>query len=102
MVDLDDDLKIGVKSTAILFGSRDREIIGGLQLAMLGILAAVGVQAGLGIGYALGLAGGAGFFIYQQWLIRNREKPLCFRAFLNNHWFGAAVFAGLALDYLWR
>jgi len=102
MVDRDDDLKIGVKSTAILFGSRDREIIGALQCAMLAVLATVGVQAGLGVWYALGLAGGAGFFVYQQWLIRNREKPLCFQAFLNNHWFGAAVFAGLALDYGWR
>jgi len=99
MVDRDDDLRIGVKSTAILFGSRDREIIGALQFVMLALLAAVGLQAGRGGWFALGMAVGAGLFAYQQWLIRGREKSACFRAFLNNHWFGAAVFAGLLLDY---
>ncbi len=99
MVDREDDVKIGVKSTAILFGERDREIIGGLQVLMLAILAAVGLQQGLDGFYFLGLAGGGGFFVYQQWLIRHRAKADCFKAFLNNHWFGVAVFAGLALDY---
>ena len=100
MVDRDDDLKIGVKSTAILFGRHDRLIIGLLQLAMLALLADAGRRAGLGLVFAGGLLAGAGLFVYQQWLIRDREKPQCFRAFLNNHWFGAAVFAGIALDYL--
>lgn len=99
MVDRDDDLRIGVKSTAILFGRHDRLIIGGLQLAMLAILADVGRSAGLGPWYKLGLAVGAGLFGYQQWLIRDRNKPGCFKAFLNNHWFGAGIFAGLVLDY---
>jgi len=99
MVDREDDLKIGVKSTAILFGEHDRQIIGGLQVAMLAILAAVGWQQGLGGFYFLGLAGGSGFFVYQQWLIRHRGRAECFRAFLNNHWFGATVFVGLLLDY---
>lgn len=100
MVDREDDLKIGVKSTAILFGEHDRQIVGGLQALMLGILAAVGWQQGLGWAYFLGLVGGGGFFVYQQWLVRERGRAECFQAFLNNHWFGATVFAGLALHYL--
>ncbi|WP_333687129.1 4-hydroxybenzoate octaprenyltransferase [Methylococcus capsulatus] len=101
MVDRDDDVKIGIKSTAILFGKYDREIIGALQIAMLAILAGIGRYLGLGGLYALGLAAAAGFSVYQQVLIFRREKSKCFRAFLNNHWFGAAVFAGLFADYLW-
>ena len=99
MVDRDDDLKIGVKSTAILFGRHDRLILGLLQVAMLAILLAVGRQANMGPWYVAGWLGGALLFGYQQWLIRDREKPACFRAFLNNHWFGALLFAGIALDY---
>ena len=98
MVDRDDDLKIGVKSTAILFGRHDQLIIGLLQLAMLAILLAVGHEAGLGRWYDAGLLGGAVLFGYQQWLIRHRDRGACFRAFLNNHWFGAVIFAGIALD----
>lgn len=100
MVDRDDDLKIGVKSTAILFGRYDRQIIGALQLAMLAILYGVGARLGLGVFYNLGLCAAAGFSIYQQFLIYHHEKPACFKAFLNNHWYGAAVFSGLALHYL--
>lgn len=99
MVDRDDDLRIGVKSTAILFGRHDRLVIGMLQLTMLAILANVGRGAGLGPWYKLGLAVGAGLFGYQQWLIRDRNKAGCFKAFLNNHWFGACIYAGLLLDY---
>ncbi|MDD2767413.1 MAG: 4-hydroxybenzoate octaprenyltransferase [Methylococcus sp.] len=101
MVDRDDDLKIGVKSTAILFGKHDREIIGALQIAMLAILYGIGRQLGLGWPYGIGLLVAAGFSIYQQFLIFRREKPKCFRAFLNNHWFGATVFGGLLADYAW-
>ncbi len=100
MVDREDDLKIGVKSTAILFGDYDRQIIGGLQALMLAILTVIGLQLGLAAPYYLGLLGGAGFFIYQQTLIFHRAKADCFKAFLNNHWFGATVFLGLVLDYL--
>ena len=100
MVDREDDLKIGVKSTAILFGDYDRQIIGGLQLLMLAILTVIGLQLGLAAPYYLGLLGGAGFFVYQQILIFHRAKADCFKAFLNNHWFGATVFLGLFLDYL--
>lgn len=100
MVDRPDDLKIGVKSSAILFGRHDRLIIGLFQLATLLLLAWCGLMAGRGVYYFGGLAAAAGFALYQQWLIRDREPPLCFRAFLNNAWFGAAVFVGLVLDYL--
>ena len=100
MVDRDDAVRIGVKSTAILFGRFDRLVIGALQVLMMGMMLLVGHLAGLGEVYYLGLAVAAGFFIYQQYLIRNRERALCFRAFLNNHYFGMTLFAALLLDYL--
>jgi 4-hydroxybenzoate polyprenyltransferase len=99
MVDREDDLQIGVKSTAILFGDHDRQIIGGLQLLMLAILAGIGLRLGLSAPYYAGLVAGAGLFAYQQRLIYHRDRADCFKAFLNNHWFGAAVFAGLAWHY---
>ncbi len=99
MVDRDDDLKIGIKSTAILFGQRDRLIVGLLQVLMLGILLWVGAQAGRGVGYQGGLAVAAALALYQQWLMRERNPGQCFQAFLNNNYFGMAVFAGLVLDY---
>jgi 4-hydroxybenzoate polyprenyltransferase len=102
MVDRDDDLRIGVKSTAILFGDLDRVLLATLQVFMLLILYGVGRQTGLGWLYFVGLAVAAELAVYQQWLIRGREKPNCFAAFLNNNWFGAAVFAGIALDYALR
>ena len=100
MVDRDDDLRVGIKSTAILFGRFDRLVIGLLQLLMLGLLWQVGQMAGRGTVYQLVLLGAAGLFGYQQWLIRDRERAACFRAFLNNHYFGMLVFAGLFADYL--
>ena len=99
MVDKEDDLKIGVKSTAILFGAYDRQIIAGLQLVMLGLLLAVGQMITAGWPYYGGLSIAAGLSIYQQKLIFHREKALCFKAFLNNNWFGMAVFFGLVVDY---
>jgi 4-hydroxybenzoate polyprenyltransferase len=102
MVDRKDDLRIGIKSTAILFGDADRVIIGVMQLMVLFALWLVGDEAPLGIWYRAGLAAGAVFFIYQQWLIRDREPDACFRAFNNNHYVGLVVFVGLALDYLYR
>lgn len=102
IVDRDDDIKIGVKSTAILFGQYDRLMVGLLQVSMLLLLWLTGVKAGLGGGFQLGLVCGAALFVYQQWLLRDREKTACFQAFLNNHWFGAAIFAGIAIDYLGR
>lgn len=102
MVDRDDDLKIGVKSTAILFGDHDRLIIASLQLIMLGLLVVIGLMQQTGWPYYLGLAVAASLSVYQQKLIFHREKALCFQAFLNSNWFGAAVFAGLAIDYALR
>jgi 4-hydroxybenzoate polyprenyltransferase len=100
MVDRDDDLKIGVKSTAILFGQHDRLIIGVLQLVLIALLYQVGSAFGLGIYYQLGVLAAALMSIYHQWLIRARDRQECFKAFLHNNWLGAAVFAGMALDYL--
>ncbi|WP_297528641.1 4-hydroxybenzoate octaprenyltransferase [Thiohalobacter sp.] len=102
MVDREDDLKIGVKSTAILFGEADRLVVGVLQLLVLLGLSLVGSLAGLGDFYAIGLLVAALLALYQQYLIRDRDPRRCFEAFLNNNWFGAAVFAGIALDYLAR
>ncbi|MCK8516871.1 4-hydroxybenzoate octaprenyltransferase [Methylonatrum kenyense] len=99
MVDRDDDLKIGVKSTAVLFGEMDRLMIGILQLLMLVTLLLVGQQAELGAIYYVGVLIGAGFFVRQQWLIRLREREACFRAFLNNNLFGGVIFLGLVLHY---
>ncbi|WP_353571428.1 4-hydroxybenzoate octaprenyltransferase [Candidatus Albibeggiatoa sp. nov. BB20] len=99
MVDRDDDLKIGVKSTAILFGQADKTIIAGLQMLVIGLLVVLGLQLQFGGAYYLGLCGASLFALYQQWLIRNREPALCFRAFLNNHWFGLMIFVGIVLQY---
>lgn len=99
MVDIKDDLKIGVKSTAILFGDADRLIIGILQLLFLLSMWIIGNKLGLGSYYVAGLLVAAALCVYQQFLIRRREPAQCFKAFLNNHWLGAAIFAGLVLDY---
>ncbi|MEX0450298.1 4-hydroxybenzoate octaprenyltransferase [Spiribacter sp. 218] len=99
MVDRDDDLKIGIRSTAILFGRQDRLIIGLLQAVMTFLLVLMGWQAQLGAVYFAGVALATPLFVYQQWLIRHRDRQGCFRAFLNNNIYGGIVFAGLALDY---
>ncbi|MEH6814845.1 MAG: 4-hydroxybenzoate octaprenyltransferase [Motiliproteus sp.] len=100
MVDREDDIEIGVKSTAILFGEADKLIVGVLQALTLLSLLMLGQQLHFGISYYLGLAAAAGLFVYQQLLIRERKPEMCFKAFLNNHWVGSLVFAGLFLDYL--
>ena len=100
MVDIDDDLKIGVKSTAILFGQRVREITAGLQIVIIGLLAWIGTALQLAWPYFAGLAVAAGLAVYQQKLIFHYHKPDCFKAFLNNNWFGLAIFAGLVAAYL--
>ena len=99
MVDREDDLKLGVRSTAILFGDADRPMIGALQLLLLAALALVGYQAELGSWYFAGLGIAAGLSLWQQYLIRERRPEDCFRAFLNNHPYGATVFAGILLHY---
>ncbi|MEO1867633.1 MAG: 4-hydroxybenzoate octaprenyltransferase [Methylococcales bacterium] len=99
LVDYDDDLKIGVKSTAILFGDRFREIIAVIQGLSLGLLVWVGYLEDLSGVYYIGLAIALGLSVYQQKLIFYRNKAHCFQAFLNNNWYGLAVFIGLVLHY---
>jgi 4-hydroxybenzoate polyprenyltransferase len=94
MVDRDDDLRVGVKSSAILFGRHDRLVTALLQVTVIALLAHAG--RGLAAPYFAGLGAAAALALYQQWLIRQRDRARCFQAFLNNSWFGAAVFAGLA------
>lgn len=100
MVDRDDDLKIGVKSTAILFGDDDKTITAMLQLCVLVILVLVGVQFSLSFIYYAGLMAAAGLFVYQQQLIKYRDRDQCFKAFLNNNWVGAVIFVGIVCHYL--
>ena len=99
MVDRDDDIIIGVKSTAILFGKQDRLITALLQLMMIVVMIMVGFQFNLGNWYFAGLAGAAVLFAYQQYLIRYRDRDDCLKAFLNNQWVGAIIFAGIFLHY---
>jgi 4-hydroxybenzoate polyprenyltransferase len=99
MVDRDDDLKVGVKSTAILFGDADRLIIGCLQALALLCLLLAGARFSLGVYYHLGLGIAAGCFAWQLWSTRKREPQACFAAFLHNHWAGLAIFLGIVADY---
>jgi 4-hydroxybenzoate polyprenyltransferase len=102
MTDREDDVKIGVRSTAILFGDLDRVFIVGLQLLFLASLVLVGRSADLGAWYYGGLGAAAAFAAYQAYLIKDRDGIQGFRAFLNNAWLGGAVFAGIVLDYTFR
>lgn len=99
MVDREDDAKIGVKSTAMLFGDADLFVIGGLQMLMLVALVFIGDMAELGIWYfgAVGVA--AILMAYHQWLARSRQADACFRAFLHNHYVGMVIFIGIVLHY---
>jgi 4-hydroxybenzoate polyprenyltransferase len=98
MVDRDDDLRLGVKSTAIFFGELDLVAIGALQAMVLLGLWLAGEALDYGWRYQAGLAVGAALFVWQQWIARRRERDACFRAFLNNHWFGLVVFVAI----LWQ
>ena len=100
MADRMDDLKIGVKSTAILFGDADRVIIGILQAMMLFSLYLIGEQAQLGDGYNIAVLLAAVLMVYQQYLIRYRQPSLCISAFLNNNWLGLVIFVGIVTSYL--
>jgi 4-hydroxybenzoate polyprenyltransferase len=100
MVDREDDLVIGVRSSAILFGRADRGIVAVLQVGALALLVLAGLLSGLGTWYWLGLGVAAATAMHQQYLIRHRDPGECFRAFLNNNLFGLAVFGGILLDYL--
>ncbi len=99
MVDRADDLKIGVKSSAILFGRHDRLLIALLQGAALLLLIQLGLNNGRGEPYYAGIAVAALLSVHQQWITRDRDPAACLRAFLNNNWLGMAIFAGLAADY---
>jgi 4-hydroxybenzoate polyprenyltransferase len=102
MCDREDDLKIGVRSSAILFGRHDRLIVGLLHAAALGILAWIGLRVGLNALYFAGLAVAAACAVYEQWMVRERERLACLRAFLHNNAFGAAVMIGLVAATLAR
>ena len=99
MVDRDDDIKIGVKSTAILFGDMDRVMIGILQVASLFCLVLLGLELNFGEYYYAGLVLAAILFAYQQYISRTRDKDQCFNAFLNNNWVGMVIFAGIVMQY---
>lgn len=99
MVDREDDLKIGVKSTAIAFGQYDTVAVGLLQCSALLLFGYWGVLSKLGIFYFTGFGIACGLSVYQQCLIRLREPQACFRAFLNSHWIGAVLFLGMSLDF---
>ena len=100
MVDRDDDIKIGIKSTAILFGKHDRLMVGVLQLSALLTLYLAGRSFELGLYYNLSLLLSAVLFGYHQYLIRDRLPEACFRAFIHNNWVGMVIFAGVALSYM--
>jgi 4-hydroxybenzoate polyprenyltransferase len=99
MVDRQDDIALGLKSTAILFDEADRLVIGGLQFCVLVCLCLIGYQVELGIYYYAGVVFAAFLAVYQQRLIYNRERDGCFKAFLNNNFFGMVVFVGMFIDY---
>ena len=101
MADREEDLKIGVKSTAILFGHMDKLVIGWLQFTVIVCLILIGISAHMGWIYHAAVGIGACLFIYQQALIRQRHAPRCFRAFLNNQYFGLVIFIGVSAHYLY-
>jgi 4-hydroxybenzoate polyprenyltransferase len=102
MVDREDDLRIGIKSTAILFGRYDLLIVGLLQLVMIVLMVTAGVLFGRGWIYFAALAVAAGYFIHQHLVSRERDREACFKAFLNNNRVGMIIFIGLAGDYLFN
>ncbi len=101
MVDREDDLRVGIRSTAILFGDADRFFVGASQIAVIVVLVLAGREAGLGVFHDAATALSALLFLHQQHLISDREPAACFKAFLNNHWVGALIFGGIVADYAW-
>ena len=102
MVDRDDDIKIGIKTSALLFGRYDVAAVMFCYLALLVMLTIIGKTIGLGWPYWLGITMAASISLYHYTLIRHRDRAQCFKAFMHNNWLGAAVFAGLAMDYAIR
>lgn len=99
MVDKEDDLKIGIKSTAILFGDKEREIMAVLQIIIMLLMIQIGRLQNLSWIYYVSLVCASLFFVYQQKLIFHRDKQSCFKAFLNSNWFGLTIFVGLVLEF---
>lgn len=99
MVDRADDLQVGIKSTAVLFGRADRVVVGILQIVALALLVALGVVYGFAHLYFFGIAAIAGVFLFQQQLIRSRAPEACLRAFRSNVWVGFALFAAVVVEY---
>src|SRR5487761_729716 len=102
MVDREDDITIGIKSSAILFADMDRFLIGVLQAMMLLALVLTGRDMRFGAWYDAGLAAAGLLFLHQQWLIRARAPAACLRAFLNNNYVGMVIFVGVLLQYVYR
>jgi 4-hydroxybenzoate polyprenyltransferase len=98
MVDREDDLRVGIKSTAILFGNADRAMVAALQASTVVALALLGLRLQFGVSYFLGIAVAAALFVYQQRMIRDRKPAHCFAAFRNNVWVGFALFAGTVAE----
>src|SRR3984957_8924146 len=101
MVDREDDVKIGIKSTAILFADMDKLLIGVMQAMMLFALVLAGRSMEFGQWYYSGIMGAGLLFVYQQWLIRKREPAGCLKGFFNNQYVGAVIFVGIMLQYLY-
>ncbi len=99
MVDRDDDLRLGLRSSAILFGRADVAMVAACYAIYLAAMAALAWHEGLGIGFAAGWAAAAGCAVYHVGLIRRRERDACFRAFVHNHWLGFAIFAGTVAGF---
>jgi 4-hydroxybenzoate polyprenyltransferase len=102
MVDRDDDIRIGIRTSALTFGRFDVAAVAVCYALYLAGMAWAGRRLGLGLVYDAGLAIAAAIAVYHVWLIRDRVRERCFRAFLHNHWLGFAIFAGIALDYAVR
>ncbi|TAN71692.1 MAG: 4-hydroxybenzoate octaprenyltransferase [Gallionella sp.] len=102
MVDRDDDIHLGIHSSALFFGKYDIAAVMGCYAITLGLLGLAGQMIGLGWAYYLGLLASCGIALYHYTLIKHRQREACFAAFLHNNWFGAAVFVGLMLDYALR
>jgi 4-hydroxybenzoate polyprenyltransferase len=102
MVDRDDDLKIGMKTSAITLGRWDVTAVMGFYAVFIAVWALIGLRLGLGVGLLLGLAVAAGQALWHLRLIRDRSRDGCFRAFRANHWVGFAVYAGIVLDFALR
>ena len=100
MADRNDDVRMGAKSTAILFGDADKLAVGILQILLWLTLLLIGINTGMSGYYYVALLVGAALFDHHQWMIRERDSQACFAAFLHNNWFGMVIFIGIALHYL--